>query len=118
MNKAYLYLARAMIQIALRQLVKESPKLFFLSGWVGTLIAVIFSPLLGYMLSKSILNADFKIIDKSVDQEADEFFNVYRELDALNKSNTPVTEAQKQEMLKRVKEVTVRLLSVKKYLKQ
>lgn len=115
MDKAYIYLARSLIEIALRQMLKSYPKISWLSGWPISLIAIVFSPILGHMISRSILNLDFIKIESEVSNDAKQYFEFYKNLKSLDISK--FTDAEKEAVIEKAKKAFRRFASARQHLK-
>jgi len=115
MDKAYIYLARSLIEIALKQMLLNYPKISFLAGWPISLIAIVFSPVLGHLINRSVLNLDFIKIENEVSKDAKQYFEFYKNLKSLDVSQ--FTETERQAIILKAKNATKRFLSIRQYLK-
>lgn len=115
MDKAYIYLARSLIEIALKEMISRYAKIGWLSGWPISFIAIVFSPILGHMISRSILNLDFELIKSKVSGESKKYFDFYKNLKQTNTSK--LSDIQKEALIAQAKKITKRFLSAKQYLK-
>lgn len=114
MKKAYILLARKLIEASLKKLAF---KYSFLGGFVGKLIAIIFAPILAYMIEEGHMIIEFERIAKSVEMDINEYKEVFKELGELNEGNKEITEAEKERLLLKVKQITRKALSIKQYLR-
>lgn len=111
MNKAYIYLAKKLIELAIKELIASYPYLKFMSGFLGTLISIIVSPILARLMSNGILSVDFKFIDNMVEQDGVPFKDFFTELYSMD--STKITKEQEQELLNKAKALTRKYISIK-----
>lgn len=115
MNKAYIYLARKLIELAIKELITSYPKLSFMSGFVGSIVSIFLSPIIAKLISQGVLAVDFKRIEMKVEREGEEYLKFFNNLQNVDSSQ--LTEQEKQDLINKAKEITKRFLSVKQYLK-
>lgn len=115
MNRAYIYLAKQLIKKAIQELILEYPKLSFMSGFVGSLISIIVSPIIAKLISKGVLHIDFMFIDRVVEQDGEKFKKFFTDLKNVDANN--ITKEQEDELLNKAKAITKRHLSIKHHLK-
>lgn len=115
MNRAYIYLAKELIKKAIQELILEYPKLSFMSGFVGSLISIIVSPIVAKLISKGVLHIDLMFIDKVVERDGEKFKDFFYKLRSVD-ANT-ITKEQEDELLNKAKAISKRHLSIKHHLK-
>lgn len=115
LDKAYLYLARSLIEMTLKQMLVSFPKISFLAGWPISLVAILFSPILGFMISSGVLALDFAKIESQVSEEGRQYFKIFKQL--KEKDASKLSDLEKQAIINTAKKITKRFLSAKQYLK-
>ena len=116
MNKAYIQLARSVIEMTLKEMLLKFPKISFLAGWPISLISILFSPILGHLISSGILSLDFARIESKVSADGKQYFEFFKQL--KEKDQSKLSDLEKEAIIATAKKVTKRFLSAKQYIKQ
>lgn len=101
--------------MTLKEMLLRFPKISFLAGWPISLIAILFSPVLGHMISSGVLSLDFAKIESRVSEDGKQYFKFFKEL--KDKDASKLSDLEKQAIINTAKKVTKRFLSAKQYLK-
>lgn len=115
MNKAYIYLAKKLIELAIKELIVSYPKLSFLSGFVGGFISIFLSPIIAKLISSGVLQVDFKRIDLRIEKEGEEYFQFFDKLQKTDHSK--LTQEEKDELILKAQAITKRFISIRQDLK-